>query len=703
MSNNFNYKTLQDLQQDIKNHNIALNCATSFDALQKPVQLKNHAIPNSVCAHPMEGGDAISIGIKSGAPGPLTFRKYQRVAAGGFGLIWVEAVSICDEGRSNPGQLWINEQTLPGFKELVQKTHEAATAKPIIVMQLNHSGRYSKPQGKHAPIIASHIPELDARFNIDETYPIVTDEYLQGLVAQFVKAAKLAYEAGFDGVDVKACHGYLLHELLSCRTRQGEYGGSFTNRTKLMLQIIDEIRAAIPNPKFIIASRINIFDALPQYHGFGMASPGATEPDLTEPIELTKAMVARGVELVSITMGNPYFIPHINRPYDLGAYPPPEHPLLGAYRLIKSAADLQSAVPAAKIVGVGYSWFRRFSPHIAAAVLEEGKAAMIGFGRQILSYPDIYNDIATGQIDSSRVCVSCSKCSFLKRDAGTCGCVVRDAEAYLQLYRDTYPRHCHVGDAAFGVPQIERDANTMKKTAIITGGTRGIGLAIAQTLSAEGYNIVITGRGKEAQSLPANALYVQSDISQKQARENLVTETIAHFGRIDILINNAGVAPANRTDLLEMTEESFDHVLNVNLKGAFFLSQLVANHMVQANITDGRIIFISSISAYTSSTNRGEYCISKAALSMVRALFADRLAEEGIHVFEVRPGVIQTDMTAGVAEKYDKLIAEGLSPIKRWGKPEDVAGVVKLLCRDEFAFSTGDVINVDGGFHIRRL
>ena len=250
----------------------------------------------------------------------------------------------------------------------------------------------------------------------------------------------------------------------------------------------------------------------------------------------------------------------------------------------------------------------------------------------------------------------------------------------------------------------------MCKCAIITGGTRGIGFAIANALAAEGCNVVITGRGDTTDVLPqltqhgGGALYVQSDISCQADREKLLTKTLEHFGRVDILVNNAGVAPKERKDILDLTEESFGHVLDVNLKGAFFLSQMVAKQMLkQERNTPSRIIFISSISAYTSSTNRGEYCISKAALSMVRALFADRLAEEGVRVFEVRPGVIQTDMTSGVSEKYDKLIADGLSPIKRWGQSEDVAGVVAVLCRGEFDFCTGDVINVDGGFHIRRL
>jgi len=250
----------------------------------------------------------------------------------------------------------------------------------------------------------------------------------------------------------------------------------------------------------------------------------------------------------------------------------------------------------------------------------------------------------------------------------------------------------------------------MKKCAIVTGGTRGIGFAIAKSLVTDGYNVVITGRGEttEAVSLleknSGEILYVQSDVSLAHDREILLNKTLEYFGRIDILVNNAGVAPLERKDILEISEENFNYVMDVNLKGAFFLSQMVARQMMkQDKLFPSRIIFISSISAYVSSTNRGEYCISKAALSMVRTLFADRLAEEGIRVFEVRPGVIQTDMTSVVAEKYDKLIDDGLSPIKRWGQPHDVAGVVAMLCRSEFDFCTGDVINVDGGYHIRRL
>jgi NAD(P)-dependent dehydrogenase (short-subunit alcohol dehydrogenase family) len=211
----------------------------------------------------------------------------------------------------------------------------------------------------------------------------------------------------------------------------------------------------------------------------------------------------------------------------------------------------------------------------------------------------------------------------------------------------------------------------------------------------------------EIMAIGAPVLFVETDISDKESREHLVYECIKEFGKIDVLVNNAGVAPRVRADLLEISEESMDFVLDINLKGTFFLTQLVANKMIgwveKGEQTNPRIINVSSISAYTSSVNRPEYCISKAGISMMTKLFADRLAEYGILVYEVRPGIVMTDMTSKVKEKYDKLIGDGLTPIKRWGLPEDVANAVSSLCSDGFLFSTGQVVNVDGGFNIRRL
>lgn len=258
------------------------------------------------------------------------------------------------------------------------------------------------------------------------------------------------------------------------------------------------------------------------------------------------------------------------------------------------------------------------------------------------------------------------------------------------------------------------------RIALVTGASRGIGRAIAVALAGAGHDVVVNyARNREAadavvaevQAGGARALAVQADISLAADRARLVEEALARFGRIDLLVNNAGVAPDVRADLLEATEASFDRLININLKGPFFLTQLVANRMISGLATGDwqlatppKIVIISSISAYTASVNRGDYCVAKAGLSMVTRLFAARLAEHGINVYEVRPGVIETDMTGPVKARYDKLILEeGLTPIRRWGQGQDVARAVVAIATDLLPFSTGEVINVDGGFHLRRL
>ena len=254
------------------------------------------------------------------------------------------------------------------------------------------------------------------------------------------------------------------------------------------------------------------------------------------------------------------------------------------------------------------------------------------------------------------------------------------------------------------------------KTALITGAARGIGNAIAAQLASEGCAVVIVDVFDEEKvaenidrirSFGQPVLYLKGDITSGESRKKTVDAAVSTFGKIDILVNNAGVAPKVRMDMLETTEESMDFVLGVNLKGTFFLTQRVANSMLEKmkEFEDMKpvIVNISSVSAYTSSTQRSEYCISKAGVSMITSLFADRLADEGINVYEIRPGIILTDMTSVVKEKYDRLISEGITPIKRWGYPEDIANAVSVLCSGKLGFSTGEVINVDGGFHIRRL
>lgn len=257
---------------------------------------------------------------------------------------------------------------------------------------------------------------------------------------------------------------------------------------------------------------------------------------------------------------------------------------------------------------------------------------------------------------------------------------------------------------------------SQRPIAIVTGGSRGIGRGIAERLAADGWGVVINyfSRRDAADELAVQiraadgeALVVQADIGNSADRLRLVGETLQHFGRLDLLVNNAGITSPGRKDLLEATEEGWDQVFDTNLKGPFFLAQQAAREMTQliaaGAISGGTIINISSISAFAVSTNRADYCIAKSAMQMMTWLFATRLADENIRVYEICPGVIASDMTAPVQEKYDQLIADGLSPIRRWGQPGDVAAAVAMLASGALPFSTGERIHVDGGFHIRRL
>lgn len=256
----------------------------------------------------------------------------------------------------------------------------------------------------------------------------------------------------------------------------------------------------------------------------------------------------------------------------------------------------------------------------------------------------------------------------------------------------------------------------MKKVALVTGGSRGIGLGIARELAKQGFDLAINGVReesavqevlKELESLGATAIYCQGNLASSTDRKNIIDRVADRLGRLNVLVNNAGIAPRERRDILEATEESFDEVVATNLKGNYFLTQLAANWMVRQKQADARfeacIVNVSSISATVASVNRGEYCVSKAGISMATQLFAVRLGEFNIPVYEVRPGIISTDMTSGVKGKYDKLIEDGLCVTRRWGYPEDVGKAVAALAAGSFLYSTGQVIMVDGGMTIPRL
>lgn len=257
----------------------------------------------------------------------------------------------------------------------------------------------------------------------------------------------------------------------------------------------------------------------------------------------------------------------------------------------------------------------------------------------------------------------------------------------------------------------------MNDVAVVTGSSRGIGRGIALALAETGVDVVVNyARNAEAakevvrlvEERGARAHAIGADVSVSADRQRLVDEAYAAFGRVDLWVNNAGVAPTRRADILEAEEESFDRLVDINLKGPYFLTQSVARRMIQqieaGTVERPKIVIVSSVSAYAVSTNRGDYCVTKAGLAMTAQLYAQRLAEHGINVYEIRPGIIETDMTGAVKERYDKLILEdGLTPIRRWGQPDDVGKAVVAIARDLLPFSTGQVLDVDGGFHITTL
>jgi len=403
--------------------------------LQSYLTVCGKAVPNRLVCQAMEGCD----GTAGGSPDALTKRRYERFAKGGAGLIWFEATAVMEEGRANPRQLYITEKNLDDFKKQVENIKETALKtngyEPVVIMQATHSGRYSKPNGRPAPLIAYNNPifEKDNPISSDR---IVTDEYLDRVGEALVNGALLAEKAGFDGVDIKCCHRYLNSELLSAFNREGKYGGSFENRTRLLRE---SIKGAVENcsKNFIVSSRLNVYDGFPYPYGFGVKTDGSLDFDETEPDLLIKELYKYGVRLLNITMGNPYFNPHVNRPYAQGGYEAPEHPLEGVARVLKGTAKLKESNPEMAIICSAVSYLGVAAPNVVSAFIKDNKFDLAGFGRTIFAYPDFANDILKdGGMDKNKICICCSKCTeIMRKPGGTPGCVIRDKEVYAPIYR----------------------------------------------------------------------------------------------------------------------------------------------------------------------------------------------------------------------------------------------------------------------------
>ena len=384
----------------------------------------------------MEGADS----LPDGSPSEYTLRRYVNEAIGGSAVIWFEAISIVEEGRSSRTQLLLTKENLESYKRFTDAIKEAGRKangfEPYLIMQANHSGRYSNPDNSPAPMFAYRHPELEKYRDADDSC-IVTDDYLKGLEEKFGEATKLAKEAGFDAVDIKSCHGYLLAELSSAYTRPGIYGGTYENRTRLLK---NAIRAAkvYEDDKFMVTSRLGIYDGYAYPYGFGVNEKDGLKPDYSEPIRLVKEMKEElGLTMVDLTMGNPYATTHVTRPYDMGKYIPDEHPLVGIDRMIHGIGTVKKAVGDMVISASAPTYLRAYADLFTAGAIEEGLCDGMLFGRMAFADPDFANEIINdGRINPKRVCMTCGKCGDLIRAHKPTGCVIRDPKTFLSFYKE---------------------------------------------------------------------------------------------------------------------------------------------------------------------------------------------------------------------------------------------------------------------------
>jgi len=406
-------------------------------------------IGNRFCILPMEGWD----GTPEGNPSDYTKRRWKNFAISGAKLLWgCEAVAVRHDGRANPNQLLIHESNLDEYKKLydhVLKDHQQVfgnTDDLLVGLQLTHSGRFCKPNDKKKlePQILYTHPVLNKKFGLGQEYPIMKDEYIDGLIDDFVKAAVLSQRAGYHFVDIKHCHGYLGHEFLSARSRTGKYGGSFENRTRFLTSIVKGIRAAAPGLE--IGVRLSAFDWLPfmqgedhlgvpeKYEGnypfsFGGSADGMGE-DLTETYQFLQLLQSLDIELVCVTAGSPYYNPHIQRPAlfpPSDGYQPPEDPLAGVARQLRITAQIKRDFPELLIVGSAYSYLQEWLPHVGQHVLNNTMADFIGLGRMVLSYPELPEDVLNDRpFKRDKVCRTFSDCTTAPRNGMISGCFPLD-------------------------------------------------------------------------------------------------------------------------------------------------------------------------------------------------------------------------------------------------------------------------------------
>lgn len=481
MSKYFRYKTLEDLQKDVLKLGLqdTIRFTGDLGSLWRTTPLGHKTIGNALAVHPMEGCD----GTVDGSPDELVYRRWERFGAGGAKLIWGEATAVMEEARANTRQLWLHEANASTFEDLLTRTRKAhrdvfgGDDDLVIGLQLTHSGRYSYRR----PYIAFHDPAADPvtmadrkrKLPVTPDYPTLTDDDLKRVEDAMVKTAVLAWKVGFDFVDVKQCHRYLLSELLAAKLRPGVYGGSLENRTRLVRETIGRIRDATGD-RLLLASRMNVYDGLPYtkdaetavgkprlpypipyLSGFGVNEQDPFQEDLTEPVQVVGWLKDWGVKLVNVTMGSPYYNPHVGRPAEkppIDGYEPPEHPLYGVARHFRCTSAIQKAHPDLAVVGTGYSWLQQYFVNAAAANILDGRVTIAGSGRGAIAYPDFAKDAQeSGKLIPKKVCITVSYCTALMRGKHNpegqyvSGCVPRD-KLYAEIYKEmlhTMPEDKH--------------------------------------------------------------------------------------------------------------------------------------------------------------------------------------------------------------------------------------------------------------------
>lgn len=451
-----------EFMEALRGMNLSIPCdrevlSGDTSPLAQPIHVDGLTVGNRFAVQPMEGWD----GTLDGRPSEMTFRRWKRFGGSGAKLIWGgEAVAVRHDGRANPNQLMLSESTrddLARLRDALEEEHRKAcgtTDGLIIGLQLTHSGRYSRPDGKPEPRILYRHPILDRRLNLPDDYPVLTDGEVREIIEEFIRSAKLAWQIGFHFVDIKHCHGYLGHEFLSAHTREGDYGGRFENRTRFLREVVQGIRAEAPGLR--IGVRLSAFDMipfrpdpatsqpgkpgigvpepfenlLPYRWGFGVNPNNPLEPDLTETVAFLRLLEELGIHLVNLSAGSPYYNPHIQRPAlypPSDGYQPPEDPLVGVARQMQVVRSLKAQFPNLVIVGTAYTYLQELIPHVAQAAVREGWTDLVGLGRMMLAYPELPRDVLDGRpLQTKRLCRTFSDCTTAPRNGLPSGCYPLD-------------------------------------------------------------------------------------------------------------------------------------------------------------------------------------------------------------------------------------------------------------------------------------